>query len=337
MNTKQELRLPDRNSIESERHPLLTRRYTLITPMIESLNSEIVQWIKNGVTGGIIEGDPRLGKTKCRRFVGFALSRHFPRLPVYSMIGRLYAHPSERVFFGDLLKAFRHSMYAEGSAAQRRDRLIEGVGGLVQSSGQEKIVLLIDQAHRLQEMHYDWLVDFHDELSERGIELFVFLFGQRELTSIRDELRRAGKTQIIGRFMVDRLEYHGIRSLSEMKACLSCYDEHARFPEDTDWTFTRYFLPDAFAKGWRLSQHAAAFWKAFEDVRRHGVMHGPMEIPMQHFVRTVERFLTEFRTEGSSPIVSHTQLVQFVAATIFAAIPRDGQFRDEDEDEEADK
>lgn len=327
--------MPARSSIATDRHPILTRRYTIVTPMIQLLAAEIVQWIKNGVTGAIVEGDPRLGKTKARRFIAMCLASHFARLPVYSMIARLYAHPSERVFFGDMLKAFKHSMYSEGTAAQRRDRLIEGVTSIVQSSGQERVVLLIDQAHRLLEMHYDWLVDFHDELSERGIELFVFLFGQRELSTIREELRRAGKAQIIGRFMVDRLEYRGIRNLTELKACLNCYDEDARFPEDSDWTFTRYFFEQPYARGWRLSQQAPALWKAFEEVRRHGVLNGPMEIPMQHLVRTVERMLTEtVISDSGEPIVSHTQLVQYIAATLFASVPRDAKFMDEEDEEE---
>lgn len=303
--------------------------------MIVLLVAEIVQWIKNGVTGAIVEGNPRLGKTKARRFIALSLAGHFPRLPVYSMIARLYAHPSERVFFGDLLKAFKHAMYAEGTAAQRRDRLIEGVTSIVQSSGQERLVLLIDQAHRLLEMHYDWLVDLHDELSERGIELFVFLFGQKELSTIREELRRAGKTQIVGRFMVDRIEYRGIRTVTELKACLNCYDEDTRFPEDTDWTFSRYFFPDAYARGWRLTQQTHAVWKAFEEVRRHGVLSGPMEIPMQHLVRTVERILTEATVSGSGePEITHTQLVQFVASTLFASVPRDAKLVEVDDEEE---
>ncbi len=333
---KKGLILPPRESIDSELHPILTRRYTIVTPMMEALIAEMVQWINNGVTGAIIAGDPRRGKTKARRLMAQILPMHFPRLPVFHMIARLYAHPSERVFFGDLLKAFKHSMHSEGTAAQRRDRLMEGVVSVVQSSGQDRVVLFIDQAHRLMEMHYDWLVDFHDELNERGIELFVFLIGQLEIVTVCDELRRAGKTQIICRFMIDSIKYFGIRSVKELKACLSSYDDKSRFPDDTDWTFTRYYFPEAYAAGWRLAHHADAFWAAFDEVRRHGSVRGAMEIPMQHFVRAAERFLLDAElSPGGEPIVSSEKLNQYVAATLFAGSLRNQwQVSDEDGDDD---
>ena len=132
-------------------------------------------------------------------------------------------------------------MHLDGTAAQRRDRLTESVVRMVRRSGQHRFVLLIDQAHRLHQIQYEWLIDLHDEINEAGVDFYVFLIGQRELSAICDELRRSGKTQIIGRFMVDRVEYFGIRTERELQECLACYDERTAFPEGTDWTFTRYF------------------------------------------------------------------------------------------------
>ena len=336
MNKKKELILPPRESIDPQSHPIVTRRYTLITPMIEALLAEAVQWITNGVTGALIIGEPRRGKTKGRRLLAKLLAVNFPGLPVFSMIAMCYDHTSERVFFGDLLKAFKHSMHAEGTAAQRRDRLLEGIVSAVQASGQDRVVLLVDQAHYLLEMHYHWLVDLHDVLSERGIELFVFFFGQPELSAVCEELRRAGKTQILGRFMVDRLQYFGIRSIKELRGCLKAYDEKAFYPEGSDWSFSRYYFPRAFEAGWCLARLAPMFWKAFDEVRRHGAVSAAMEVPMQHFVRMVERFFLECSDiETLDPKISQEQLNKFVASTLFASIPRD-QSPDTDDDSDSD-
>jgi len=326
--------LPPRDSIPPENHPVRTRRYTIITPMMDKQIGEFVGWVRNGVPSGMIPGDPRIGKTKLRRTAALELPKFYPGIVIVSMIARGYVVPSERVFFGDLLRAIRHKMCTEGTAAQRRDRLTQRIVQMVRSSGQGRAVLLIDQAHKLQELHYEWLIDFHDEISEQGVELFVFLFGQKELTAISDEFRRTGKTQIIGRFMVDRLDYHGIRSLAEMKACLEAYDEHAKYPEDTDWTYTRYFFPDAYARGWRLAQHAKTFFKAFEEVRAYSPGPGRLEIPMQNFVRTVERFLLEAQvTKANEPVLSQAQIIEYVLSTAFGAAPQAGD-NDEDNNEE---
>ena len=335
MKRKQELVLPARETIDPQLHPIHTRRYTIVTPMMEALLAETVQWIKNGVTGAIIQGDPRRGKTKARRLMAQLLPKYFPRLPVFQMIARHYAHPSERVFFGDLLKAFKHTMYSAGTAAQRRDRLMESAVSVVQSSGQDRLVLFIDQAHRLMESHYDWLVDFHDELSERGIELFVFLVGQREIATVCEELRRANKNQILGRFMIDQVRYFGIRSAKELKACLNAYDEKSCFPDGTDWTFTRYYLPGPYGAGWRLADHAEVFWNAFDEVRRHGAVSGALEIPVQHFVRTVERFLLDAKlSPEGNPVVSSKDIGDYVAATLFAGSLRNQWEVSDDSDEE---
>jgi hypothetical protein len=67
-------------------------------------------------------------------------------------------------------------------------------------------------------------------------------------------------------------------------------------------------------------------------VRRHGAIAGSLEIPMQHFVRTVERFFLESHESGvSEPAVSHEQLTRIVSATLFAAIPRADPLEAEDE------
>jgi hypothetical protein len=336
MNNKLESNLPPWESIAWEMHPVVRRRYTLATPMVMSVMGAAVTWIKNGITGGIIEGNPRLGKTKLRRYLMNIIPNEIPRVLVFSLIARRYAVPSERVFFGDLLKAVGHRMHMEGTAPQRRDRLTESVVRLVKRSGQTRVVLIVDQAHNLQTIQYEWLIDFFDEINEAGVELFVLLVGQRELSAISDDLKRSGKTQIVGRFMVGRAEFFGITTHNELKECLACYDDKTAYPEGTAWSFTRYFFKEAFPTGWRLSSLSGILWKLFSE-NRAPYSSGRVEIPMQNFVMVVDRILIELKRSPSGlPVVSEKQLAQFVSEAFSNPYIDDDEEEGEGDDDETD-
>lgn len=323
--------LPPRESISSDLHPIVTRKYTIVTPMMEATASEVVQSIERGITGIVVFGGQRIGKTRLRRFLMGVAGAHFKRLAVFGMNVPECEEVRERVFFGRLLKTFRHPLWDVGNAAQRRDRLVEAATMAARSSGRDQLVLFIDQAQRLTEIHYEWLTDIYDELDERGIELFVILVGQPELTTTCDDYCRRRKNHILGRFMVDRIHYHGIRSSRELARCLDAYDSRSKYPEGTDWTFTRYFFPEAFDKGWKLSAQARLFWNAFQEVGRHEAVLGTKELPMQFFARAIESFLRRAEQSEGLPKVDHGYLMQLVLGAVVAGAPRDELESEEEE------
>jgi len=327
--------LPPRESIDRNTHPVVLKKYTIVTPMMERVMGQVVTWITSGISGGFIEGDKRLGKTKTRRLLVHALPAYIPRIQTFSMVARRYIVPSESVFFSNLLAAFRNKLHDVGRSAQRRDRLTNHIATIAASSGQPRVVLFIDQAHWLHEVQYEWLIDVQEELDERGVDLFIFLVGQKELSTIAQEFRRRNKTQITGRFMQCRLEIRGIKKPGEMKKCLRSYDELSKYPDNTAWTYTRYFAPEAFERGWRLHNYAEQFWKAFDDWNRALVGSRKIEIYMQHFTRTVELCLTRPLTASGEPDMRYETLLRYVSQTAVES-PNYESSEDLDEDERQD-
>ena len=57
--------------------------------------------------------------------------------------------------------------------------------------------------------------------------------------------------------------------------------------------FTRFYLPQAVAAGYRLADDAAWLWKAFERLHQQHGLAGTLEIPMESFARAVEIVLKE--------------------------------------------
>ncbi|AQV94055.2 hypothetical protein BJN34_09145 [Cupriavidus necator] len=70
------------------------------------------------------------------------------------------------------------------------------------------------------------------------------------------------------------------------------YDQTA-YPEGTQWSFTRFYVPQAFDAGYRLVSDADALWDAFEAAHHKASLPGPLELPMESFVRAVEILLKD--------------------------------------------
>ena len=103
---------------------------------------------------------------------------------------------------------------------------------------------------------YEWLRDVHDQLAYNGIRLITFLVGQSQLLAQKAAFQMSGDEQIVARFMIAQLKFHGIRNATEAATCLAGYDA-TRYPEGTGPTFTEFFLPEAFGRGTRLGNCGA--------------------------------------------------------------------------------
>jgi Cdc6-like AAA superfamily ATPase len=163
-------------------HPIETTRYLLPTPSIDTSYDAVLQWIENRVPGGMIYGKPRLGKTRAIQYLSRLLAEKFGvNFPVVIVPCRDYKIPSETTFFEDLLRAAGHALYKSGKAAAKRDRLIEYLSEKVELSLQNRLVIVLDEAQKLHEQQYKWLIDVHNELDARDVATIVLLVGQDEL------------------------------------------------------------------------------------------------------------------------------------------------------------
>ena len=294
-----------RPNVPAGGHPIETTRYILPTPSIDTSYNAVIQWIENRAPGGMIYGKPRLGKTRAIQYLSRLLVEKFGgNLPVIIVLCRDYKVPTESTFFEDLLRAAGHALYKSGNAASKRDRLIEYLSEKVEFSFQNRLVLFIDEAQKLHEQQFKWLIDLHNELDARDVAAIVILVGQDELIHQYSAFQLTKKTQIIGRFMVHQLQFHGLKGIRDIKKCLKAYDVDSEYPVGSGWSFTRYFFPAVFNSGFGLASYANSLWEAFRLTKDECGLLGNHEIPMQYFCRTVEFVLRHYGTheEVSSEI-----------------------------------
>jgi hypothetical protein len=273
--------------IAVERHPLILRKYRIPTPSIAELRELIEECLFLYITGAMIEGRPRCGKSYAIEFMRGDLAARHPKMSVYRIRVKKAEAPSENAFFSALLYAINHAASEGSSRAALRGRLIHKIRQVAETNGDHRVVLFVDEAQHLREIEYEWLRDIHDDLETHELRLFVFLVGQPQLIAQKSAFQAQGKEQIVSRFMIEELHFQGLTSAEQCASCLSAYDR-GEYPPNSGWSYTRFFLPRAHAAGLRLEKEAPPLWDAFEDAHISAHLSGDLEIPMKYFTTAIE-------------------------------------------------
>jgi hypothetical protein len=75
------------------------------------------------------------------------------------------------------------------------------------------------------------------QLAYHGIRLITFLIGQPQVLAQKAGFQMSGDEQIVARFMIEQLLFHGIRDAAEAATCLAGYDK-TRYPEGSGPSFS---------------------------------------------------------------------------------------------------
>ena len=278
--------------IAQDLHPIETGNYRIATPAIQAFYELVIRCLRYRTTGALIYGPSRIGKTRAVEYLRLLHAETHPKITTYHLQAEHKPRHAEGPFFTNLLDAVGYPEPDRGSNPTKRIRLINKIKEACAKNGSGTAIMFVDEAQRLAENEYEWLRDVQDHLDRLQIKLFMFLVGQKELHAIKVNLQQAGRTQIVARLMVDELAFFGIRNAQDVATCLTGYGQ-TTFPRGTDWTFTRFYLPQATESGYGLVQDAQLLWDEFAAIHNQVSLGGKLEIPMESFTRAVEIVLKE--------------------------------------------
>lgn len=282
-------------------HPVETGRYLIPTNEIVRMYNTVKRWLDNRAPGAIVYGRPRIGKTNAITFLINYLKQHLgENLPVFHILCDQHNKANENTFFENILRDIGHGLQLTGNSSAKRDRLIKFLLLQGEMSGHNRIIFFVDDAQRLFEIQYGWLMDIYNLLNRYGISLTVILVGQDELIHQKNAFIQAKKAQIIGRFMVHEYKFNGIRNVTDMKTCLMGYDTVSEFPESSGWSFTRYFFPDSFKAGAKIESCAEDLFSIFSSLRQEYGIKKPFEIPMEYFTLTINYAMNRYGINGEN-------------------------------------
>jgi hypothetical protein len=296
-------------------HPVVQQTYILPTPSIDTAYEQVKICIRHRTPGALMLGQSRFGKTYGIKYMESMLREDFPNIVSINFSCQKKKKPVEAAFFENLLDAAGHKDPLSGTTSAKRKRLIERLLELAYRSNSKFLVVFADEAHRLDVIEYEWLWDIHDALHRHGVRTITFLVGMQKLKNQKNAFRAAGETSVISRFMIDEIPFNGLLSAEDVATCLKGYDE-ANFPESSDWSYTRYFLPRAWQEGLRLEVQALELWNAFERAHCAAGFQFKIEIPMTYFARAVEIALMDYAEKDSEDFqFSETILNEVVEAS----------------------
>jgi AAA domain len=226
-------------------HPVLKGQYLIDTLEINRVKDKILDWAAQRLPGAIIYGDTRLGKTRSIEYLEKLFEHeHQGQFQVFRYNCQMFNNkPNEDSFFKFFLKDVGHKLYDEGKPSVKRDRLFKYLITKGKTSEEHHILLFFDDAHRLNEIEYNWLMDIFNELDRYGITLTTILVGQLELHYKRNSFIESDMRQIVGRFMAQKHIFEGINDISDLEYLLAGFDYSTEYPQNSNWSYTRYFFP----------------------------------------------------------------------------------------------
>lgn len=276
------------------KHPIESGNFLIPTPQIQELSQTIQWWLENRITGAVIYGKPRIGKTSAMMLIGETLLKGVYNIPYFYMSAVQESKPSESSFYSNLLQAVNHPKPNNRNKAQKRIQLLDYFLVIARDSQQDRLVLMIDEAQNLTEYHYDWLISLYNELYFRDVQLITFLVGQEQLNLQKQTFLEMGMAQIVGRFMVDSQEFYGIRSKHEIKEVLKAFDSKIEFPEGSGVSYTNYF----FKSGLHLSDYSDNLYIALKNINLEHSINPHSEIPLYSFIPIVREALLQCGDSG---------------------------------------
>jgi hypothetical protein len=275
-------------------HPVETGDYIIDTLAINEIAESILSWIHLRMPGAIVYGAPRLGKSRAIKYIRNVFQFKYPNQWLnLSILTRRRKTPNEDSFFEYFLKDVGHDHYAGGKASAKRNRLINFLLDKGDQTVRNQIVLFVDDAQRLTSLEYEWLMDVYNELESFGITLTTILFGQKELAQKRNSYIVSDK-QIVGRFMIHEKRFYGLRNQAELAYLLSSYDSITEYPIGSNWSYSHFFFPEGFKKGYRLENETNTIWNSIIEIRAEFGVNKKIELPMHYLIAIINYVLLKY-------------------------------------------
>jgi hypothetical protein len=235
-----------------------------------------------------------MGKTKCAMTIKELLEAEFPQK--YILYHTVDGDRSARLV-RDLVMCIGLVTKIKESYSQLMEKFLLRVVSKLEERGGNHFVMIIDENQLLSIDAYNELLVIHNRLGARGISMTTVGFGQTEILGKRQVLFALGATNLVARFLCEPVKFVGCLDLQDLTSILDQYDSKIEYPLDSGCTYTQFFLPQAFASGFRIANYASVVWAALINIAGEK---GPGSLPLEHIFRVIEHMLLRCRHMDSA-------------------------------------
>lgn len=297
-------------------HPIEKNDYLILTIPISRIMASLTAWIRLNYSGVMIYGQRRLGKSHCAEFIKRYLADTLGyKLAVILLCVRKHDMVREGDFLDMLLRSLGETPPKRGSKDQKMELIINRFLLLARRCPVKKVMLVLDDAQRLETLHFEILMSIQNELYQQyRVMLFTLMVGQPQLKSKRELLIATGEKQITARLMADDVEFVGHRSLDEVKYAYNRFDDHCFHPSRSGISFTRGLAPEAWGAGWRLANEAEPIWNEYVSLREAMAVEPVEEISMQALTTMATYILQRYANKTDFRGLTPEQVTDVVTA-----------------------
>ncbi len=268
--------------------------FIIKTKAIHDLENKLLSWLSTTACGGIVYGRARIGKTKALNSIAETIRQKYgENFPV--IIWNVTDHAvTEKNFYTSLLMAMGlERIPTHSTALALKERCLNELAMAAYETAFRKVVIMLDEAWKLSEKDFAWLMDLYNNLNRKDILLTCFLFGTKELKGYKSTLKSIGQDQIVGRFMINEFQFFGMLEPQELMLCLLAFDKMTTKTEwgGSDTPLIDFFFPNHEES--RFCSLADSYWTAFMQVKaKHNIKSKdiPMKYMIDSFILLLQRY-----------------------------------------------
>ncbi len=218
---------------------------------------------------------PRYGKTWALDMLEQMLHKDHPEICVVRAEAHNHQDKTELKLFSDLVEAQGLRPNARAGALDLRRAFLDFVVARCRSNNDAKqVVLMVDEAQYWSPKQWTYVKGLVNTLASKlyRIRTLVLCFGQSHLLQVREDAATLDDhgADIVDRFLRDIHEFSPLSGKAELQMILSQFDnaDMTEHPEETGICYSEFFLPRAYASGWRLEHEIARLWSAIAGKKR---------------------------------------------------------------------
>lgn len=161
-----------------------------------------------------------------------------------------------------------------------------------------------------------FLKDIYNDLDDEGIHLVTIMMGQDpEFSDVITMLREQGRSDLVSRFARRRQALRLLSRKEEIKSIFQQIDA-AVWPPGSEQTWTQFFVPDAWAGGFRLENETDAFFEAVKACSENSSL--STGFPARQFFGVIRNYLTAGQLSdafGQAPQLAWEKAIEFALLT----------------------
>lgn len=249
-------------------HPLVTKRYIAVTPSMPKVLGMVVDCVMYHKGCLVFKAYPRMGKTTALKFTAAALGKipHFEDRFVLSVTADTKGDRKSRENIVRIMaKALGIPVKPHAKFISIKDDVRNHIESQLRNRGGRHWVLFLDELQTLVIDEFEDLQDLQNKLALHDIDTTLIGFSQPQIKHAITLLESQKRSELLVRFLYDVRPLPYCTDPTWMADTLKGYDERFTYPEGSGCTFTQFYLPRAYATGFRLSSIAPDIYRVMSS------------------------------------------------------------------------